>query len=83
MFAIVVLDLKYEAFIVYIAALSFDLGNKMFPLKKAQIAYLKANEASIKVFNEYANFAKIFSPKLAIELPKYTINNPGIELVDN
>ena len=53
-------------------------------LKKASIAYLKIGKASTKVSSKYANFANIFSPKLAVELPKYKgINNHTIKLVDN
>ena len=54
----------------------------MYPLKKAQIAYLKVDEALIKVFNKYANFANVFSLKLVIKLLKYIrINNNTIKLV--
>ncbi len=56
----------------------------MHPSKRAQIAYLKADEAPSKVLGEYANFANVFFPKLAIELPEHTrINDHAIELVDN
>ncbi len=56
----------------------------MHPSKRAQIAYLKADEASSKVFSKYADFVDIFSLKLAVELPKHTrINNYAIELVDD
>ncbi len=52
--------------------------------KRAQIAHLKADEASTKVPSEYADFADVFSPKLAAELPEHTgINNHAIELGDN
>ncbi len=52
--------------------------------KKAQIAHLKADEAPTKVPSEYADFADVFSPKLAAELPEYTgINDHAIELVDD
>ncbi len=56
----------------------------MYSSKKAQLARMKADEAISEIFSEYANFADIFLPKLAIELPKYTrINNHPIELVDD
>ena len=56
----------------------------MHLLKKAQIAYLKVDEAFTKISNKYANFADIFLPKLAVELFKYMrINNYAIKLVDN
>ncbi len=56
----------------------------MPPSKKAQIAYLKTNEAPTKVSSEYTDFAGVFLPKLAAKQPKHTrINNHAIELVDN
>ena len=64
--------------------LSIDSGDEVYPSKKAQIAYLKADEAFIKIPSEYADFADVFSPKLAIKLFKYTrMNNHAIELVDD
>ena len=52
--------------------------------RKAQIAYLKADEAPTKVLNKYTDFADIFLPKLAAELSKHPgINNYAIELVDD
>ena len=56
----------------------------MYLSKKAQIAYLKVDEALTKVSNKYANFADVFSPKLAVELLEYTrINDYTIKLVDD
>ena len=56
----------------------------MHPLKKAQIAHLKADKAPSKVLNEYADFADVFFPKLAAELLEHTrINDYIIELVDD
>ncbi len=52
--------------------------------RRAQIAHLKADEAPTKVPNKYADFADVFSPKLATELPEHTgINDHAIELVDD
>ncbi len=83
-FAAAALDLKHEAFVVHVAALSVDLGDKVHPSKKAQIAHLKADEVPSKVPSKYANFVNVFSPKLAIELPEYTrINDHAIELVND
>ncbi len=43
---------------------------------------MKANEAPTKVLNKYTDFADVFSPKLAIKLPKHTgINDCTIELM--
>ncbi len=56
----------------------------MHPSRRAQIAHLKADEAPTEVPNEYADFADVFSPKLAVELSKHTgINDHAIELVDD
>ncbi len=77
-------NLKYKAFIVYIAALSVDSGDEMHNLKKAQIAQLKVDEALIKVPSEHADFSDVFSLKLAAKhLEHMRINNYAIELVDD
>ena len=56
----------------------------MHPLKRAQIAHLKADEATTKVLSKYADFADVFFPKSATKLLKYMrINNHAIELVDD
>ena len=56
----------------------------MHPLRKAQIAHVKADKASIIVPSKYADFANIFLPKLAIELLKHTrINDYAIKLINN
>ena len=56
----------------------------MHPSKKAQIAHLKADEASTKVPSEYADFADIFSSKLTEELFEYTrIYDHAIKLMDD
>ena len=51
----------------------------MHPLRKAQIAYLKADEAPTKVPSKYADFADVFSPKLAAELSEHEISNHAIK----
>ena len=56
----------------------------MHPLKKVQIAHLKADEALTKVPSKYTNFADVFSLKLAVELLEHTrINDHAIKLVDD
>ena len=81
-FARIVSDLKHKIFIVYVATLSVNSGDKLHPLKTAQITYLKVNEAFTKVSNKYADFADVFSPKLAAKLLKHMrINNYAIKLV--
>ncbi len=83
-FAIVALNPEHEAFVVYIAALSIDLGDEMHPTRRAQIAHLKANEVLTKVSSEYTDFADVFSSKLSAELSEHTgINDYAIELVDD
>ena len=90
-FATVALNLESETFVVYIASLSFDASPSSFPLElnvypscKPQISGLIVEEAPMKVPAEYSDFADIFSPDLASELPKYTkINDHAIELVNS
>ena len=78
------LDLEHRISEVYEAGLSIDLGDEVHPLRKAQIAHLKADKAATKVPSKYANFADIFSSKRVAELPEYTkINDYAIKLVDD
>ncbi len=66
------------------AALSVDLGDKVHPSRRAQIAHLKVDEAFTKVPRKYADFADVFLPKLAAELLEHTgINGHAIKLVDD
>ncbi len=56
----------------------------MHPSRRAQIAHLKADEAPTKVLSKYADFADVFSLKLAAKLLEHTeINNYAIKLVDD
>ena len=56
----------------------------MHPPKKAQIAYLKANETFTKVSSKYIYFADVFLPKLATKLFEYMkIDDHATKLVDN
>ncbi len=83
-FATVAFNLKYKVFVVYVAALSIDSGDEVYTFKKSQIAYLKVDKVPTNVFSKYANFTKVFLPKLATELSKHTkINNHAIELIDD
>ncbi len=83
-FVIATFDLEYEAFVVHVVALSIDSGDEVHPSRRAPIAHLKVDEAPSEMLSEYADFADVFSPKLAVELPEHTrINNHAIELVDN
>ena len=83
-FVTVALDLKYKVFIINIVALNLDSDDEIYPLKRAQIAFLKVDKAFFKVLSKYINFVDIFSPKLAVKFLEYTkINNYTIELVDD
>ncbi len=83
-FAAAALDPEHEVFVVLVAALGVDLGDEVHPSRRAQIAHLKADEAPTEVPSEYADFAEVFSTKLAAELPEHTgINDHAIELVDD
>lgn len=83
-FAIAVLDPENKAFVVYIVVLSINSSDKMYPLRKAQIAYLKADKAATKVPSKYIDFANVFLVKLATKLvEQIEINNHPIELVDD
>ncbi len=69
---------------LYIVTLSVNSSDEVHPLRKAQIVYLKMDEASTKVSSEYIDFEDIFSPKLAAKFSKYTrINNYTMELIDD
>ena len=81
-FAVTALDLEYKAFVVHVAALSIDSDDEIHPSRKAQIAYLKADEAPIEVLSKYANFIDVFSLKLATKLLEHGISNHVIELID-
>ena len=75
-FAVAALDPRHETFVVHVASLSST------PLNRPQISGLIVEEALTKVFVEYSNFADVFFPDVASELPKHIgINNHAIELV--
>ncbi len=71
-FVVAALNSKHEAFVVHIVAFNIDSGDEVYPLRKAQIAHLKADDAFIEDPSKYADFADIFSPKLAAELLEHT-----------
>ena len=89
-FAATALDPEYETYVVHVASLSstplVSLGSlplNVRPFQRPQISGLIAEEASIKVPNEYSDFADVFSPDLAFELPEHTrINDHAIKLVE-
>ena len=81
-FIVATFNTEHKAFIVHIAAFSINSSDEMYPSKKAQIAYIKVDEALTKVSSKYADFTNIFLSKLAEELFKHTkINEYTIKLV--
>ncbi len=76
--------MKYDAFVIHVAALSVDSGDEVHPSKKTQIAHLKADEAPTNVSSEYVDFADVFLSKLVTKLPEHMgINDHTIELVND
>ena len=84
-FAAAFLDPGHETFVVHVASLeSPSQEGDVHPSRRAQIAALVANEAPTSIPTEYSDFADVFSPELASELPEYTgINDHAIKLVDD
>ncbi len=83
-FAATAFDPEHEVFVIHVATLSIDSSDELRPSKKVQIAHRKAYEAFSKVPGEYANFANVFSPKLAAKLLEHIgINDHVIKLVDD
>ena len=84
-FAAAALDPGHETFIVHVAFLeSPSQEGDVHPSRRAQIAALVANEAPTSIPTKYSDFVDVFSPELALELPKHTgINDHAIELMDN
>ena len=84
-FAAAALDPAHETYVVHVASLSSTplTSLDVHLSREPQISGLIAEEAPTKVFAEYLDFADIFSPDLASELPKHTrINDHAIELVE-
>ena len=87
-FKAIVLDSKYETFVIYITLLNFvalpsSSSLNIYLICWPQIAGLIAKKASIKVSAKYINFADVFFPDLASKLFEHIkINNHVIELVN-
>ena len=87
-FAAAELDPEHETYVIHVGSASSVASPSSSPLdvhpsRRPQIAGLIAEEAPTKVPAEYADFADMFSPDLASELPEHTgINNHAIELVN-
>ncbi len=83
-FIAAVFDSEHKVFIVHVASPSIDSGDEVNLLKRAQIVYLKVDEAFTKISSKYADFVDIFLSKLVIKIPKHTkINDHTIKLVDD
>ena len=73
------MDPNQEVFVVHVATLSSEMV--IYPSRLAQIASLKAKEASVTVLAEYLDCANVFSEKLAAILSEHTeINTHAIKL---
>ena len=91
-FAAAALDPEHKTYIVHVGSVSSDaspsssasqLELDVHPSRRPQISGLIAEEAPTKVPAEYSDFADVFSPDLASELPEHTgINDHAIKLVD-
>ena len=90
-FAAAVLDPESETFVVHIVSLSSDaspsfslLELNVHPSRRPHVSGLIAEEASTKILAKYSDFADVFSPDLASELPEHTeINDHAIKLVNS
>ena len=80
-FAAAIMDKDFETFVVHIAFIKKTMLIHL--AREAQIAALQANRTPIEVLAEYSDYIDIFSPDLAIELPKNTgINEHAIKLIN-
>ena len=84
-FATIVLDSKYETFIIYIAFFSFtSLIADVHLFRRLEIACLIAKETLTMVSANYVDFADVFWPDLASKLFEHTgINNSAIKLINS
>lgn len=77
-FAKVALDEKAKAFVIHVAVLS---ALSIHPSRDVQFGLLLANETLNNVLPKYSDYADVFSPDLAIGLPKHIgINDYTIKL---
>ena len=87
-FAAAAFDPESETFVVHVASLSSNASPSSSPLdvhpsRRPQISGLITEEAFTKVPAKYLDFADVFSPDLASELPEHTgINDHAIKLVN-
>ena len=89
-FAKAALDENSETFVVHVAALGIQgateaAGMPIHPdrANQVQVAALQQDKAPTEIPPEYTNYANVFSPDLAMELPENTgINEHVIELIE-
>ena len=89
-FAATTLNPEHKIYVVHIASLSFtpltSFGSTPLDVhssRRHQISGLITEEAPTKVLAKYSDFANVFTPDFAPELPKHSgINNYAIELVE-
>ena len=89
-FAAAGLDAEHETYVVHVGSVSSNASPSSSPLKldvhpfhRFQVSGLIAKQTLTKIPAEYSDFADVFSPDLAFELPEYIgINDHAIKLVD-
>ena len=80
-FARATLDKNSEIFVVHVAALE-ALELAIHPSRSPLLAALQQDKTPTEIPSEYADYADVFTPDLAMELPENTgINEHAIELV--
>ena len=88
-FAAAALDLEHKTYVVHIGLVSSDASQSsslldIYPSWRPQMSGLIAEKAPTKIPAKYSDFADVFSPNLASELPKHTgINDHIIELFED
>ena len=76
------LDKNSETFVVHVAVLK-TLKLALHPSRTPLLAALQQDKAFTKISSEYVDYADVFSPDLAIELPENIgINKYAIELIE-
>ena len=81
-FAKAALDENSETFVVHVAALE-ALELAIHPFRAPMLAALQQDKAPTEIPSEYIDYADVFSPDLAMQLPENTgINEHAIELVE-
>ena len=84
-FVAAALDPEHETYVVHVASLSSTplAFLDVHPSRRPQVSGLIAVKASTKISAKYSDFADVFSPDLAFELPEHIgINDHAIELVN-